>query len=81
MVTIRVSSRGQLVIPAHTRERYGIKEGQRLVIEEKRDYIILRPITKNFISKLEGVLPPKGGLLKDFVKQKHKDKALKSRKK
>ena len=48
-----------------------------LIIEEKKNYIVLKPITQEFIRKIEGALPAEGGLLKDFVQQKRKNKTLK----
>jgi len=38
---IKVSSKGQIVIPEHTRQKLGIKTGTRLVMLQKSDSITL----------------------------------------
>lgn len=40
--TSRISSRGQVVIPKELREKYGLKEGDSVVWEEKDGKIVLR---------------------------------------
>ena len=40
-----VSSKGQLVIPAHIREALGIKAGTRVEIRQEGTELILRPVT------------------------------------
>ncbi|MBI5398232.1 AbrB/MazE/SpoVT family DNA-binding domain-containing protein, partial [Candidatus Woesearchaeota archaeon] len=39
--TIKVSSRGQIVIPESVRKRFGIKEGSKLVLRERGQKLIL----------------------------------------
>ena len=41
MEIIKTSSRGQIVIPEHVRNRHKIKEGTRLILFEQGDKIIL----------------------------------------
>lgn len=40
-----VDSRGAMTIPAELRRRYGLEEGTRVVIESRRDGILLRPVS------------------------------------
>ena len=52
----RVTSKGQLVIPAGIRERYQITKGTEVRFEELEDGILLRPITDQSIDRVRGIL-------------------------
>ena len=52
----RVSSKGQLVIPAEVRQKLGIKAGTRVAIEIENTRLILEPITEAYIRSLRGSL-------------------------
>jgi AbrB family looped-hinge helix DNA binding protein len=39
----RVGRRGTLVIPAQLRKRYGLEEGQEVLVEETSEGLLLRP--------------------------------------
>ena len=41
---VRVGKRGTVVIPAGTRRRYGLDEGEMLVMEETAAGVMLRPV-------------------------------------
>lgn len=58
----RATAKGQIVIPAILRRKYGIKEGTRIVISDNGDSIILKPITEEYLKKLQGSLKGKGAL-------------------
>jgi len=50
------TTKGQIVIPAEIRRKLGIKEGTRIRVEldEAAGQIVLKPITRESISKLRG---------------------------
>ena len=52
----RVTSKGQLVIPAGIRERYQITKGTEVRFEELENGILLRPITDQSIDRVRGIL-------------------------
>ena len=58
----RATAKGQIVIPATLRQKYGIKEGTRIVISDNGDSIVLKPITEEYLKKLQGSLKGKGAL-------------------
>lgn len=69
---VQLSTKGQIVIPAGLRERYGLEAGSRFVIEGGKDCIILRPITKEYIRSLRGFL--KGSpSLSEIREREHRD--------
>lgn len=55
MPTVKVSAKGQLVIPAEIRKRYGIEAGDKLEFLDFGDQIVMIPI-KNAIEDAEGWL-------------------------
>lgn len=68
-----VNKKGQIVIPSILRKKYGIKEGTRIVILDKEDSIVLKPITDQYLRKLQGSL--KGtGVLKALIAERHDEK-------
>jgi AbrB family looped-hinge helix DNA binding protein len=71
------TAKGQIVIPASLRRRFGIKGGTHLRIEvdEKTQCIILKPITREYIYSLCGKYRGKG-LLKALMAEKEREKEL-----
>jgi AbrB family looped-hinge helix DNA binding protein len=51
-----VSSKGQIVIPAHLRKRYGLKEGTTIIFQEDRGRLVLEPGSHAAIYALQGSL-------------------------
>ncbi len=51
-----VSSKGQILIPANLRKRYGLKEGTTVVFQEDRGRLILEPSNYAAIYALQGSL-------------------------
>jgi AbrB family looped-hinge helix DNA binding protein len=56
------TTKGQIVIPAALRKKYGITEGTRIVIIDNDREIILRPITPEYLKSLRGSLKGSGAL-------------------
>jgi len=54
-----VTTKGQLVIPARLRRRFGIKKGTVVTFTEDNGRLIVQPVTREFIRGLRGSL--KGG--------------------
>jgi len=61
MDTAIVTTKGQVVIPAKLRRKLGIKQGTRIVFEEKNSTIVMRPITAAYIKSFQGILKTKSG--------------------
>jgi AbrB family looped-hinge helix DNA binding protein len=54
------TTKGQIVIPSALRRKYGIKVGTKILIYEGDDSIILKPVTEQYLKKLQGSLKGKG---------------------
>jgi AbrB family looped-hinge helix DNA binding protein len=67
--TSTVTSKGQLVVPARLRRRFGIKPGTEVRFIEREGEIVFQPVTKEFIRSLQGSLkeagPATAALLRD----------------
>ncbi|VVB96559.1 Antidote-toxin recognition MazE, bacterial antitoxin [uncultured archaeon] len=46
MQSVIMSTKGQVIIPASTRKKYGLKKGERLVLIEEKDHIKIMPKTR-----------------------------------
>ena len=56
MVTARVSKKGQLVVPAEIRKRYGIEEGMEVEFLDFGGEITMIPLPEDVIKEAEGWL-------------------------
>jgi AbrB family looped-hinge helix DNA binding protein len=65
--------KGQIVIPAALRRKYGIKNGTKIIVTDAGDAIILKPVTEQYLKSLQGSLKGKGGL-KTLMDERRKDK-------
>lgn len=53
MEVVKLSAKGQIVIPAQIRKELGLAAGDQLVVERKQEAVILKPISK--LSTLRGI--------------------------
>lgn len=65
--------KGQIVIPASLRRKYGIKNGTKIIVTDVNGAILLRPVTEQYLKNLQGSLKGRGGL-KTLMEERRKDK-------
>ena len=79
----RATEKGQIVIPAALRKKFGIKKGTRIQVYEKDDQIILNPLTPQLIrQKIEKLYgSAKGGpsLTKELEAERAHDREKEER--
>jgi AbrB family looped-hinge helix DNA binding protein len=69
------TAKGQVVIPAELRKKYGITTGTRFVVTDDGEVIILRPITRDYIRSLRGFLKGSDALqILEQERMKEKDR-------
>ena len=74
------TQKGQIVIPAALRKKYGITAGTRVeVTEGENGRIVLLPITRHFIHGLRGILKGSNAL-KILEEERRKDREREDRK-
>ena len=71
-----VTTKGQLVIPARLRRRFGIKKGTRVTFVEHAGRIIVQPVTQEFIRGLRGSLPGEPSALADLLAERKRERVL-----
>ena len=71
-----VTVKGQVVIPARLRRKFGIKKGTHVTLYEREGEIILKPITDEYIRTMAGMTGTKGKLLKALMEEKAKEREL-----
>lgn len=77
-----ITTKGQIVIPVELRRKYGITTKTKIMIMDKEDGIVLRPITDQYLRRLQGSLKGSGALevlLEERRKDKERENAKASR--
>jgi AbrB family looped-hinge helix DNA binding protein len=80
----RATEKGQIVIPAALRKKFGIKKGTRIQVYEEGDHIVLNPLSPQLIrQKIERLYgSAKGGpsLTKELEAERARDREKEERK-
>jgi len=71
-----VTVKGQIVIPAKIRGKFGIKKGTKVAFIEQDGKLIIQPIDKSYFESLSGLLGTDGDVLKSLMKDKKREKEL-----
>jgi AbrB family looped-hinge helix DNA binding protein len=71
-----VTTKGQLVIPARLRRRFGIKKGTIVTFMEDDGRIILQPVTRDFIRGLRGSLKGEPSTLDVLLQERKRERTL-----
>jgi AbrB family looped-hinge helix DNA binding protein len=74
METAHMTSKGQLVVPAKLRRRYGIKPGTKVCFIERGNEILFQPVTKEYIRSVCGMLKSETSVAEELLKERAKDK-------
>lgn len=69
-----------MLIPKRLRTKYGIKAGVRMVFEETKDGIKIRPMNEQYFRSYAGILSGTGNLKEDMKKMKEEELAFDLRK-
>ncbi len=69
-----VTSKGQLVVPARLRKKYGIKPGTRVCFIERDGEIVFRPVTPAYIRSVCGMFKTDVSMTQALLKDRALDK-------
>ncbi|HJW89280.1 MAG TPA: AbrB/MazE/SpoVT family DNA-binding domain-containing protein [Anaerolineales bacterium] len=64
--------KGQIVIPAELRRKYGIKAGTKITVIDTGEAIVLKPVNEESLKRLQGRLKGKG-VLKSLLEERRMD--------
>jgi AbrB family looped-hinge helix DNA binding protein len=73
METVKVLAKGQVVIPACIRKKYGIQPGSEIKIFEYENLIYLVPSSNDPVKEARGCLPPTPSLSRELLKERKKN--------
>lgn len=71
-----VTSKGQLVIPARLRRRFGIRKGTLVTFGEEKGKLVLQPVTRAYIRSLRGSLRGGQSCLDDLLSERKRERKL-----
>ncbi len=71
-----VTSKGQLVIPARLRRRFGIRKGTLVSFLEDNGRLVVQPVTPEFIRGLRGSLKGEPSALKALLDDRKRERTL-----
>jgi AbrB family looped-hinge helix DNA binding protein len=72
-VKVTVSSKGQIVLPAEIRKKYGVEQGTQLELLDNGVSISLIPDRKAAVHALRGILRDAGYSTADFVQERREE--------
>ncbi len=70
MSIVTTTIKGQIVIPATIRKKFGLKKGSKVNIYEHNDKIILEPIHQDPVLEDRGTLKTRGRVLKRLIEER-----------
>jgi AbrB family looped-hinge helix DNA binding protein len=76
MAIVTSTIKGQIVIPAGIRRKYGIVKGTPMNVYDQGNKIVIEPIPKDLIQEGRGVLMTKGRVLKRLMKDRKEESEL-----
>ena len=76
METSVVTVKGQVVVPANIRRKFGIKKGTKIAFIEQNGKLIIQPLDKNYFESLAGILGTEGKMLKSLMEDKKREREL-----
>ena len=76
METSVVTVKGQIVVPAKIRRKFGMKKGTKIAFIEQHGKLFIQPLDKSYFESLAGILGTEGKLLKSLMADKKKEREL-----
>ena len=76
METSVVTVKGQIVVPAKIRTKFGIKKGTKVAFIEQNGKLMIQPLDKNYFESLAGTLGTEGKMLKSLMEDKKREREL-----
>ena len=72
MSLVKMSSKGQIVIPKEAREKLGLKPNTKIRLEVIEDHVEISALP-NYAKKLRGILKDKPSMSKALIKEHEKE--------
>lgn len=75
MTIVRLSEKGQLVIPSEIRAKYHLGKGDRFLVRDQAGEIILKPLERYPLLDLRGAFKSETSLTEELLRERQKDRA------
>ncbi|MDP2872574.1 MAG: AbrB/MazE/SpoVT family DNA-binding domain-containing protein, partial [Bacillota bacterium] len=72
---VKLSAKGQLVIPSEIREKYDLRKGDRFQVREEAGAIVLQPLERHPALELRGAFKGKPSLTEALLRERRADRA------
>ena len=79
MNVVQVTSKGQLVVPARLRRKYGIKPGTKVRFVERDNEIVFQPLTREYIRSVCGMLKSGTSATQELLRERARDREREDR--
>jgi len=76
METSVVTVKGQIVVPAKLRKKYGMNRGTKVAFIEREGKVFIQPLDNNYFENLAGILGTNGDMLKSLMEDKKHEREL-----
>lgn len=77
METSIITVKGQIVMPARIRRKFGIRKGTRIAFIEEHGKLRIRPVDKSYFESLAGILGTKGNkMIRSLMDGKKRERVL-----
>ncbi len=74
MNTSVMTAKGQIVVPAKLRRRFGLKKGAKVAFIEEPQGFTVRRLDERYFEHFAGILPAKGKATKALLRERAKDR-------
>lgn len=74
METSTLTVKGQIVVPARLRKKFGLKKGTKVAFQEELHGFVVKPVDRKYFEHLAGILPSKGKATKSLLNERRKDR-------
>ncbi len=71
-----VTTKGQLVIPARLRRKFGIRKGTQIAFLEENQRLVLQPITVEYLRRLRGSFKHAAAALEILYAERRRERKL-----
>ena len=74
VTVVKLSDKGQLVIPSDIRAKYGLSKGDRFLLRDVGGKIVLEPLPRHPLLELRGALKSEANPMEVLLQEREKDR-------
>ena len=74
MAITTITTKGQIVIPSKIRKQRGLKKGTKMIIEERGEELVLKPLDSDYLEQASQILQTGGTLSEKLLAERKLDR-------